>query len=253
MPSIYQNFTPPHFLILTAFGGITSALIVIRRRLPVKNARALDRALAAVAICTWTAYTICDAMPPRWNPAWSIPLHICDFAGLIAPIALWTGSRWSRTILHYWGLGLCTQALITPTLGGEPMDTAFWLFWAMHAAIVGPAVYDLLARGYRPHWWPDWLLIAFTTIGYLFLVLPIDLLFGLNYGYVGPSKPGQATFLDVLGPWPHRLWAIIMGVAVVYFMMTWPWSVGRWYLNRRRQRHSGNQERTFTIPCPTDL
>src|SRR5438128_902248 len=90
MTGIYQKFTPPHFLILTGFGGITSALIVIRRRLPVKNARALDRALAAVAICTWTAYTICDAMPPRWNPAWSIPLHICDFAGLVAPIALWT-------------------------------------------------------------------------------------------------------------------------------------------------------------------
>jgi len=30
---------------------------------------------------------------------------------------------------------------------------------------------------------------------HLFLVLPIDLLFGLNYGYVGRGKPGQATLV----------------------------------------------------------
>jgi uncharacterized membrane protein YwaF len=116
------------------------------------------------------------------------------------------------------------------------MDAGFWLFWGMHGAIVGPALYDLFARGYRPHWWPDAFFISVTTIGYLFLVLPIDLLFDLNYGLVGKGKPGQITFLDFLGPWPHRLWAIIYGIAAIYFMMTWPWSVGRWVMKRRREK-----------------
>ncbi len=235
MDGTFQNFTPTHFVILGGFAVTTTAAILIRRRLPVSRARTFDRAQAMVAAVTWIAFQVWWALPPRYDRTWSWPLHLCDVAGLVAPMALWTGKRWSRVILHYWGLGLCTQALITPTLGGEPMDTGFWLFWGMHAAIVGPALYDVFARGYRPYWWPDAWLISVVTIGYLLIVLPIDVSLDVNYGYVGKTKPGHPTFLDFLGPWPHRVWAIVFGVAVVYFMMTWPWSVGRWWRRRREQ------------------
>src|SRR5690349_1772419 len=39
----------------------------------------------------------------------SLPLQLCDLAGIIAPFALLTHARWLRTLLHFWGLGLSSQ------------------------------------------------------------------------------------------------------------------------------------------------
>jgi hypothetical integral membrane protein (TIGR02206 family) len=238
MSGTFQNFTLPHALILAGFGAATAGAIAYRRRHPGAEGERFDRVQAWVAIVTWVAFTAWWMMPSRWDRTWSWPIHLCDMAGIVAPIALWTGRRWARTLLHYWGLGLCTQALITPTLGDSPYDTGFWLFWGMHAAIVGPALYDVVARGYRPRWFPDCALVSVVSIGYLIVILPIDLLFGVNYGYLGRSKPDHPTLLDALGPWPDRLLAIILGVAVVYFIMTAPWETARAIRERRERKEA---------------
>ncbi len=88
---------------------------------------------------------------PQYTFAQSLPLQVCDLAGLVGPMALLTRKQWLRAILYFWGLGLSIQGFIQPVLKDKGLgDVEFWLFWANHTMIVGTAVYDLVALGFRP-------------------------------------------------------------------------------------------------------
>jgi uncharacterized membrane protein YwaF len=55
------------------------------------------------------------------------------------------------------------------------------------------------------------------TLAYGGLVIPLNMLFGWNYGYAGQSTPDNPTLLDKLGPWPLRLvW--MTGIVSVFFV-----------------------------------
>lgn len=145
--------------------------------------------------------------PFDWGVA--LPLQVCDIMGWIAAWSLSTDRRLPRTMLVFAGLLLCGQAFVTPTLTQGPSTLRFWLFFATHLQVVASAFYELLIRGYRPD-----LRDAARAWGVLFLyamvMVPLNLATGWNYGYVGPSRPGAFTAIDVLGPWPFRL--VVMGV-----------------------------------------
>src|SRR4029450_7133710 len=118
-------------------------------------------------------------------------------------IVLMTGHPILRPIGDFCGLGLCTQAIITPVLPEGPALFPFWMFWAMHGMIVAVPLYDIAARGYRPDW-RDYGIACAGALAYVLFILPIDLVTGWNYGFVGPSAPGVPTIVDLLGPGPRR-------------------------------------------------
>jgi len=66
------------------------------------------------------------------------------------------------------------------------------------------------------------------------LVLPIDLAFGWNYGFVGPSRPDHPSIVDVLGPWPQRLAAIAAIAAAAMALLLAPWLIVRRSPSARR-------------------
>ena len=58
---------------------------------------------------------------------------------------------------------------------------------------------------------------AHSTIVYLTAAV-VNLIYGSNYCYNGPSLPDHPTPVDWLGPWPGRiftLWLLVMGVHVM--------------------------------------
>ena len=56
--------------------------------------------------------------------------------------------------------------------------------------------------------------------------LPVNTVLGTNYGFVS-APPGQASALDLLGPWPWYLVSVACLLAVVFALMTWPWTTER--------------------------
>ena len=58
---------------------------------------------------------------------------------------------------------------------------------------------------------------------YLALILPFDLLTGFNYGYVGPVTLPQPTLLDLLGPWPWRIGAMMAAALAGFILLQLPW------------------------------
>lgn len=183
--------------------------------------------VAGIALVTNLYY----ALPKHWDITESLPLQLCDLAIIIAAIAMLTDSRVFRTMLYFWGIGLSTQAFITPTVGYGVGHERFWLFWIGHTCIVGSAVYDIVVGGYRPRL-KDLGIISAISIGYLFTMLGINEWLSdadtiVNYGYVGRRRPSNPTLIDKLGPWPERVVIITLIVLVDYVVLWAIWPLAR--------------------------
>ena len=82
--------------------------------------------IAVVCLLIWVTVKVFRVLPSRYDPSKAIPLQVCDWVGLVAPLAIWTGWRPLRAILYFWGLGLSSQAFIQPDLAEGPADPSFW-------------------------------------------------------------------------------------------------------------------------------
>ena len=169
--------------------------------------------------------------PDYWDLARTLPLQLCDLASFVAIFALWTQRWWAVGLTYYWGLTLTTQAIITPDLGADFPDPVFLLFWAMHLLVVWAAVYLTWGLGIRPTWRSYRVGVA-TTAVWAVAVFAFNVVAGTNYGFLN-EKPGSASALDLLGPWPWYVAAEIVIVASFWALITWPWVVGS-----RRRAHA---------------
>ncbi|QKK09039.1 MAG: TIGR02206 family membrane protein [Planctomycetota bacterium] len=180
----------------------------------------------------------------RWRLVWyllprnfdwyeSLPLHLCDLAAWVAPLALLTQLRWLRSLLYFWGIGLSTQAFFTPVVEGGYGHFSYWLFFVGHLHIVGSAVYDVVVLGYRPRL-RDWGVVTLLSLAWIVPVTVFNVLMDVNYGYTGNTAPGGTTLIDYLGPWPWRIGTIVLGSQVLFAAVFVPWVV----VGRRRRRYT---------------
>lgn len=220
----FEEWSLAHGLAVLWSAGVVAVAIFIRRGPMSAGAVSMDRLLGVFMLLAWIAQTVWWALPAQYQASESLPLHVCDIASLAAAFMLLTRVRLLRTLVYFWGLGLCSQAYITPTLNEGPARPAFWLFWLNHLLIVGTAVYDVIARRYRPSWgdygWAIGLLLVYGIA-----LIPLDGMTGWNYGFVGPCEPDTPTLLDVLGPWPWRVGGMAGLAAGVFALMVVVWKV----------------------------
>lgn len=217
----FQPFGLLHAAALAAI--VLTAFVAIRAATRTANAPAAgERTIGLAFVLLWLAVHGWFLFPPRFDPVKSLPLQMCHLSALASGLYLVSNARWLATLLYFWGFGLDTQALITPTLEEGPATPAFWYFWLSHGMIVGVAAYALAVHRYRPTW-RDWRFACAAAAVYAAIVIPIDLALGANYGFLGPTEPDQPTLVDVLGPWPARL-ALMFGlVASVMALLMLPW------------------------------
>ena len=230
---VFVPFGATHLIIVLGCATVPATIIFLGRKL-CKNSyeRRARTALAIVAVLIWLFYNV------WWN--WGgmdlhngLPLHICDLAGLIAPIALLTQYRWFRAILYFWGFALSPLAFVQPTVTVGPTYLAYWMFWIVHIIIIGCAAYDLAVAGFRPRWSDFWR-ACIASACYIAIVLPTNIILGSNYGYIGnsPSARKLPTLLEALGPWPGRLAIMIVVTLMGFFLLVLPWLA----VDRRAQK-----------------
>ena len=215
----FRPFSVTHALVVAAL-VVTVCLLVAMRR---KWGGPLDRAMAVVSAVVFLVVNTWPLLPGNFDLSWSLPIHVCDVTTGCVPLAL-LGRRTPRALLYFWGLGLSSQGFVTPDLQDGPARTGFWMFWLAHFSVVGGALYDVIARGYRPTW-REYRAALTIGIAYIVVLLAVDLSLGVNYGYVGRGTPGQPTIVDALGPWPWRVPVIVaLAVAAMTLLMV-PWHV----------------------------
>jgi hypothetical integral membrane protein (TIGR02206 family) len=232
----FQAFSALHFAVVVAIVMVTLAAIAVRRRRG-GDASAVgpyERAIALGYAAMWAGTFVWLNTGPKHDPLTTWPLQLCHWVALADAIVLAAPWRPLRAVAYFCGVALCTQAVFTPSLVEGPAHWPFWFFWTTHAMIVAVPAYDIAARGFRPSW-ADWRVACLAAIGYVALILPVDLATGWNYGFVGPSKPDVPSIVDVLGPWPARL-AIIIGIAFgAMSLLMLPWAAARRLFRRSRE------------------
>ena len=221
----FAAFGALHAAALGAIAALTVfAITMAKRRGPSPRPTAFERAVGwgylAAALTTYSYF----ALSPMHEPSKTLPLQLCHLTAVAAALLLLTRHRVLRALVYFWGFALCTQALATPSLTEGPALYPFWFFWTTHGLIVGVACYDLAALDYRPAW-RDYAVACAGAAAYLAVVLPLDIAFGWNYGFVGPDKPEVRTIVDALGPWPQRIPIIVGIVAAAMALLLLPWKI----------------------------
>jgi hypothetical integral membrane protein (TIGR02206 family) len=220
----FKPFTALHAVTAVTMLGTSIGFALIGRRF---HGTAVETFIGAfwggLILSRMTVEIIWYMTPGNFQMHESLPLQYCDLAPWIAAIALLTRRRWARTILYFWGFGLCSQAFITPIVEFGPAHTRFWWFWIGHTHIVGSAIYDVIARGYRPSW-SDFRIALSVSLVYCLALAVFNAFTGFNYGFVGPSKPGNATIIDLLGPYPWRIATLIAVATALLALLTLVWN-----------------------------
>jgi hypothetical integral membrane protein (TIGR02206 family) len=247
-PREFKPFTLVHLCVVLTFTVFLLAMVVLRRcddvaDMPPRR-RLMDKTLGWLSLGAAVFVQISTLWPSRFDYRTALPLHICDVGMFIAPLALILRYRPLRAIAYFWGLGLSSLSFVYPDLRYGPATFQFWVFWTGHAAIMLPALYDITARGFRPHW-RDWrLAIVFSTV-YLLIMFPIDARFSLNYGYVGRTFKGERSPFDHLGAWPWRVPIMYLLAMVMMFLLYLPWALAR-------KRSSRLAKLNLGCPAPKD-
>lgn len=233
----FHPFTFTHAAMLLLIALLTWLLVSTGRRQRADSPIRLELTLAVANLLFWISAHGWWQLPPRFDPATTLPLQLCHLTSVIASLVLLTRRHDLRAVLYFWGIGLCTQALLTPSLTDPPASIWFWAFWFQHGFIMAVVVYDLAVRRFRPTW-RDYGLACAVSAAYAAAVLPLNLLLGANYGFVGNTRPDNPSIVDLLGPWPERLLIIVPLVAIVLALLMLPWEIARHLRTAPRQAGS---------------
>lgn len=232
----FAAFSATHAAVLVTFAVVTTlACAVGRRERGTRGLARAERTVGMTMLGVWLTAQLYWFLPGNFRIDEALPLHMCDLTGLIAPLVLLTRRRPLRALLYFWGIGLSIHGMLTPVLEDGPAHVRFWLFWLTHASIIGTAVYDVIVSGFRPDR-RDWLLAIGACAVWLGLVLVVNLTLDVNYGYVGNITPEHPTMVDQLGPWPARVFKMIVAVIVLFTVMWLPWELAKWRTRQRTQQ-----------------
>jgi hypothetical integral membrane protein (TIGR02206 family) len=216
----FQVFGPQHLVILGIFALGCLAAVLLGWQLSPRVEATFRRTTAVVILVVCAPFEVADWLHALDDWGTSLPVQICDFAWLIAAVALLTGSaRWSA-LLYYWGLTLSVQGVLTPDLDHLFPDPQFFGFWVRHLAPVWAAVYLVGARA-GPTWRSYRFVLSLTALWAAALMV-LNAVVGSNYGYLN-AKPVTHSLLDILGPWPWYVLVEAVLVVVGWALITWPW------------------------------
>lgn len=208
----FQTMSATHGVIVLVGLAVCLACGVRARQESDRGARAFADGFAGVVLGWNLLANAWWLLPANWEIGSSLPLHVCDLTNLLIPLAIWTRNRALLAVSVFWGLGLGTQAFVTPTIDAPPGEMTYWLFWVGHLTIASGCCV-IAGLGYRPTW-RDWRLVTGVSLATLLILMGVNGLLGTNYGYVGDHLPSAKTLIDYLGPWPVRnLWLFLIATA----------------------------------------
>jgi hypothetical integral membrane protein (TIGR02206 family) len=207
-------FGPLHFTILGIITAIAIILCALLRR-GVLSATLVRRTLGyglAVNELIWWMFRYSHE---GWRFPFNLPLQLCDMSLWVTVLACLTLIPAIVEFSYFAGLAGAGMALLTPDLWSPlPTYPAIYFFLAHGGIVIGAAV---LVYGRIAPLRPGAVWRAFgMLLGWAVFVGSFDAIFKANYMYLR-QKPGNASLLDALGPWPIYL----LGGAAVALVLFW--------------------------------
>ena len=193
-------------LVLTLVLGLAISRIPPCTRVTT-TARVMGAALLIVAVAKLPLYIGFYDRP--WNL--SLPLDLCRINEFLLAYMLLARSYRSFEVAYFLAMAGSTSALLTPDLAHGFPDLRFLTFCFSHSLAVLAALYAVFGYGFRPTLRSLGVVVVFLGL-YTLLMMGVNWLLDANYLFLR-SKPEGASPLDLFGPWPYYVFAL-MGVAV---------------------------------------
>lgn len=184
-------------------------------------------------------YTAWSIAVGDWRADYSLPLQLCDVAGIFAAIMLFNKNYLIFETTYFWGLGGSLQALLTPDIGPYSYPHyEFFNFFIGHCAILTAIMFMLVVEKYRPV--PKSILraVVITNI-YMAITAIVNIATGGNYMFLC-EKPGTSSIMDFLGPWPWYVLSLEVVGLVLMFICYMPFGVADFVRRHRKPRIYAN-------------
>ena len=147
-----------------------------------------------------------------------LPLHLCRFANLALPFAVFNKNGILFQVLFYWGVSAMFQAIFTPDITHDFPHFHYFRFIAAHHLLVITIIYYVVVFDFKPTI-PGLKSAFFALNVFLIIALIFNMIFESNYFWL-MDKPPAGSLLDLMGPWP---WYILVGefVALIHFYIAY--------------------------------
>lgn len=214
----FHPFGVAHLTVIFLTIALPFALAAfVRKTQSVRLERFIALSLGSLLLVNYVAYLIfvrrVDAAP--WPQ--TLPLQLCDWAMFVIIIAMWTERRRWFEVAYFWGIGGTLQAILTPNLRFGFPDVRFLSFFVAHSAIIVGIIFLMLVRKFRPY--PLSIVTTFLwTEVYFVITFTIDLLTGVNYGFL-LHKPEAFSLLSYLSDWRPLYLLQMHGLALLFFVV----------------------------------
>ncbi|MDB6117026.1 MAG: hypothetical protein JWO08_807 [Verrucomicrobiaceae bacterium] len=192
---------------------LTAVAVVIVAR--VRN-RWVDRVLIAGLLASWPVSVLSHWLGGDLSLENGLPLQLCDAADFAGVIALWRRDRLAAELVYFFGLAGTLQGLITPNLQDDLPHPRFVSFFLTHSVIVIAALHVVLAMKLAPRPGAVGRMMV-CILGWALAIGGLNALLHTNYGFLC-HKPTAASLMDVLGPWPWYI-AALVALAVLFFVI----------------------------------
>ena len=215
MATNFKLFGFDHLAILCTIVLLAEVLAAAQRRVQ-PGSRSLRLAVAAVLFLNTAWWDTYQARHGLISFPAHLPVEFCDYTTYLTLIALITCSPAAFDLSYYGALAGSTMALLTPDLSERFPSLTTSEFFITHGLVVAIALYMVWGRLARPRKGSVFRAMLGVNV-WAAMDGSLDWVFKANYMYLR-TKPGNASLLDVLGPWP---WYIVAaeGVALALFLL----------------------------------
>jgi len=211
-------FGPLHLSLLAAIMLAACVLVWVCRRF--EPARRPVRLWLGGGLVVNEVVWLCYRYSHEGVHLWNLPLQLCDVTLWMTAIACLTLARPLVEFAYFAGFAGAAMALLTPDLMRPwPQYPAIYFFVAHAGIVIGIAVLAMGRIAPLRHG-AVWRAYA-MLIGYAVLVGAFNALTGANYMYLC-RKPGNASLLDVFGPWPVYLLAGAAAGLALFWLLWLP-------------------------------
>ncbi len=164
----------------------------------------------------------------RWALHFSLPLQLCSIAMITCSIMLITRSYKLFEFNYFAGIGGAIMALLTPELVYGFPHVIFLLFFISHFGIIAASLFMMVTMDYKP----SLKSIGRASLWLNVILIPIFIVnasTGANYMFL-MRKPGTASLLDLMGPWPWYI-LVMEALALIVFLLLY---VPFIFINKKR-------------------
>lgn len=194
---------------------VVPVLLAVLTRRSMDAVRATRFAFAAWLIGTWILWLWMIFHLGWQSPQTLLPMHLCDWATIVAIITLLSPNQKTYELAYFWCLCGTLLAMVTPDLEYGFPDLRFVVFFAFHAGVIAATLYLTFAAKMRPYPRSIPRVMAWSLF-YLVAAGAVNWVFKVNFGFLS-AKPTAATMMNALAPWPWYIGEMVLiGIVLIF-------------------------------------